>query len=71
MEVAVVAAVVAAAVAAMKEEEEEEEEKQMMGQFIHPLIAIWYNKHVITATGTIYVSCTTWPSISDFSVMML
>ena len=66
----VVGVVEVAAVAAMKEQEEEEEEQEeVVGLFTHPSIAISYNKHDITATGTIYVLCTTWPLISDYSVM--
>ena len=66
----VVGVVEVAAVAAMKEQEEEEEEQEeVVGLFTHPSIAISYIKHDITATGTIYVSCTTWPLISDYSVM--
>ena len=68
----VVGMVEVAAVAAMKEEEEqeqEEEQEEVVGLFTHPSIAISYNKHDITATGTIYVLCTTWPLISDYSVM--
>ena len=64
----VVGVVEVAAVAAMKEQEEEEQE-EVVGLFTHPSIAISYNKHDITATGTIYVLCTTWPLISDYSVM--